>query len=186
MGRGGRGSAALPLSPSRRHLRGRGRAPRPPRGRALSTGPCPCLRPGWRPGVAAGGSARPRHRLRAPRSSAPGSRPTAGAAAPSGAGCGGLPRPAVGAQTPHMSPLCPHSPAPCPHNPALGYPKSRGAPKGAPPVPHNPPPPPVRMAVREGGGKESASQITARTKCPFLSRLDGYSIFSSNACLLKW
>lgn len=36
------------------------------------------------------------------------------------------------------------------------------------------------------GVRKSASQITVSTKCPFLSRLDGYSIFSSNACLLKW
>lgn len=36
------------------------------------------------------------------------------------------------------------------------------------------------------GGEKSASQITWSAECPFLSRLDGYSIFSSNACLLKW
>lgn len=28
-------------------------------------------------------------------------------------------------------------------------------------------------------------QIAVSTECPFLSRLDGYSIFSSNACLLQ-
>lgn len=89
-----------------------------------------------------------------------------------------------------------HRVTPSPHRAARGLQKPQAMPWNPPPrVPvAHPHPPPGAWRAREGGGGEPtagwgekcASQITVSTKCPFLSRLDGYSIFSSNACLLKW
>lgn len=92
------------------------------------------------------------------------------------------------------APMSPCHPIPAPSRP--GASKAPGnAVESSPPCPRGTPASSTRSVESKGRGggeptagwgEKCASQITVSTKCPFLSRLDGYSIFSSNACLLKW